>query len=173
MIVWKPYPGHKVLVWKSVVEIVILTMINYLQIPSDAKPVELINSVIWMDNGILYSKPVQGKFTPPSREQMEQDMIKFRQVTNGKKVAMIVEAHPQTEQPLKEDRDFIAEKLSEVTEAMAILTPNAVTRMVANLFFLFKPAPFPTKMFVSVSDAKAWLQDLKKNPRRHNILFAA
>jgi hypothetical protein len=86
------------------------------------------------------------------------------EITAGKKMCMIIEGHPKAETPRKEDRDFIAEKLGEVTSAMAVLTPSPVSRMVANLFFLFKPAPYPMKMFVSVSEAKIWLQScLKRN----------
>ncbi len=144
-----------------------------LQIPPGTKTTELTNSVIWLDNDILYSKPVVGKYTRSTREQMEEDMIKFRKVIGDKKVLMIAEAHPQTEQPRKEDRDFISEKLAEVTLAMAILTPNAVSKMIANLFFLFKPAPFPTKMFLNVSDAKQWLKEIKKNGSGKTLMFAA
>ncbi|MCE3229042.1 MAG: hypothetical protein K0S32_3593 [Bacteroidetes bacterium] len=133
-----------------------------LLIPTDIKTHELSNSIVWIEDDILFSKPKPGPFIHSTREIMLEDLHKFKQITGGKKMCMIIEGHPQAETPPKEDRDFISDKLSEVTKAMAILTPSAVSRMVANLFFLFKPAPYPMKMFVNVSDAKAWLQDCLK-----------
>ena len=94
---------------------------------------------------------------------MDEDMQKFREFVGHRKVLIIAESHPNAESPPKEDRDFISERLTEVTLAMAILTPSAVSRMVVNLFFLFKPPSFPTKMFQSVSDAKQWLLNVKKS----------
>lgn len=115
-----------------------------------------------MRNGYLYSVPKPGPAVDQSREEMLKEVEKFKQITGGQKVNMIVEAHPHRESPRKEDREFIAQQLAEVTNAMAILTPSALSRMVANLFFLFNPAPYPVKMFVSESDAKEWLETVKK-----------
>jgi hypothetical protein len=134
---------------------------NYLNIPYGRETCELTNSVIWFDSdGILYSRHSEAPFVQASREQMEEDMKKFKAFVGDKKVLMIAESHPNAESPSREDRDYISDRLAEVTRAMAILTPSAVSRMVVNLFFLFKPANFPTKMFQNVSDAKQWLQSL-------------
>jgi hypothetical protein len=135
---------------------------SILQAPTYIKTHELSNSIVWIEDGILFSKPKDGPYVHSTKEMMLEDLQKFKQITGGKKMCMIIEGHPQAETPKKEDRDFISEKLAEVTKAMAILTPSAVSRMVANLFFLFKPAQYPMKMFVSVSDAKMWLQDCLK-----------
>jgi hypothetical protein len=136
-----------------------------LQIPPDAKRLELSNSIIWFEDDILYSRPKPGPFVHQSREVMLEDVQKFKAFTGGKKVCMIVEGHPNSESPAKEDRDFIAEQLTDITKAMAVMTPSAVSRMVANLFFLFKPPAYPMKLFLDVSDAKAWLQTcLAKRP---------
>jgi hypothetical protein len=130
-----------------------------LQIPPGVKTLELTNSIVWFDDkGILYSRPTPGPFVNATMQQMESDLHKLKDFTGGKKVFMIAETHPQAESPKKEDRDYIDEKLHELIKALAIITPNAVSRMVTNLFFLFKPPSFPTKMFVSVSDARKWLE---------------
>ena len=136
-----------------------------LQIPADAVTLELSNSVVWLQDGILYSRPKPGPYLVTSREQMDQEMALLRSFIGPGKVNMLAETHPQAESPRKEDRDYIADRLHELVKAMAIITPNAVSRMVTNLFFLFKPPSFPTKMFVNVSDARKWLQtNVTKGP---------
>ncbi|MGZ3883914.1 MAG: DUF7793 family protein, partial [Bacteroidia bacterium] len=57
----------------------------------------------------------------------------------------------------KHQRDFIAEQLSSVTKAMAIITSSPLSRMIANLFFGLKPPPYPVKMFTNENEAKAWI----------------
>jgi hypothetical protein len=134
---------------------------SYLQIPFDRPTCELLNSIIWFDDdGILYSRYKDMRFIQANRAQMETDMQKFKAFVGNKKVLMIAESHPNAESPAKEDRDYISERLTQVTKAMAILTPSALSRMVVNLFFLFKPPSFPTKMFQNVSEAKQWLQNV-------------
>ena len=135
-------------------------------IPENRKVAILSNSVIWFeDDGYLYSRFKDEPFVQATREQMEDDMRIFLQFVGDKKVLIIAESHPRAESPAKNDRDFISEKLNQVTLAMAIMTPSAISRMVVNLFFLFKPPAFPMKMFQSVSDAKKWLQGVKSGPR--------
>ena len=149
-----------------------LRAMNILQIPPGVKTFEMTNSILWFDeNGILYSKP-KPKYIQATRLQMEADMVILKEKTGGKKVFMIAEGHPQAESPRKEDRDYISQQLSELVKALALLTPSAVSRMVANLFFMFKPPAFPMKMFVSVSDAKEWLRSIKGGPQIP-MMFAA
>lgn len=138
---------------------------HYFHIPDDVKTCELTNSIVWFgEDGILYSRYKDAPYVTASRSQMEQEMKKFSGFIGNKKVFMIAESHPNAESPDRKDRDYISDCLSQVTAAMAILTPSALSRMVVNLFFLFKPASFPTKMFQSVSEAKQWLQGVKKGP---------
>ena len=129
-----------------------------IDVPYNAKTYEFINSIIWVgDDGIVYSNPKPERYIEPTRAQMEDDMKRFRAITGNKKVCMISVAHPKARSPKPEDRDFIAKQLEDVTRALAIVTTNAVNRMVANLFFLFKPAPYPMKMFSNLEDARKWL----------------
>lgn len=136
---------------------------SIIQIPPDAKTLEMSNSIIWFEDGILYSKPKSPAYILVTREQMEEDVKKMRAFVGDQKVFMIAEAHPKTESPRKEDQDFIASEIGKLVKALAIITPNALSRMVANLFFLFKPPAYPVKMFVSVSDARHWLKTALKN----------
>jgi hypothetical protein len=132
-----------------------------LEIPYNAKTYEMQNSVIWMDKGVLYSAPRVQDYVKQSREDVLRELARLKTITGGKKVPLIIEAHPMASSPDKDDRDFLAKQLEDITEAMAIITTNAVNKMVANLFFLFNPAPYPMKMFTNVNDAKKWLEKEK------------
>jgi hypothetical protein len=138
-----------------------------LQIPPGVKTLQMANSTIWFDDsGILYSRPSNGDYQIQSRAEMEKEVELMKTFTGNKKVLMIAEVHPKVEQARREDRDYISEQLENIIKALAIITPNAVSRMVTNLYFVFKPAPFPTKMFVNVIDAKKWLlSELQHNSR--------
>ena len=133
-----------------------------LQVPSGVKTLLLKNSILWLEDDILFSRPAESEYVQLSRSQMEEDYNKLRAFVGPRKVCMLAETHPNAESPHREDRDYISERLHELITALAIITPNAVSRMVANLFFLFKPPAYPTKMFVNVSDAKKWLENCKK-----------
>jgi hypothetical protein len=136
-----------------------------LRVPEGAKTLKIANAILWFEGEVLYSRPTEGDFVMQTREEMAADVERMKIFIGNKKVCMIAESHPKSESPRKEDRDYIAQQLEEIIKAIAIITPNAVSRMVANLFFLFKPPSFPTKMFVNVSDAKIWLETcLKKGP---------
>ncbi len=129
-----------------------------LQIPSNAKTYEMANSVIWLDEqGIMYSRPKETPYLRLTTDEFDLEIQKLREIIGHKKVKMILEAHPNSESPRKDERDHIAEQLASVTQAMALITNSAVSRMVANLFFLFKPAPYPMKMFFTAQEAKGWL----------------
>jgi hypothetical protein len=144
-----------------------------LPIPPNAKTVELSNSTIWFDeDGILNSRPKEGPPIVSTRMQMEDDMEKFQAISKGKKVLMLLEAHPRADTPPQEDRQYIAEKLAQVTRAMAILTPSAVSMMVTNVFFLLKPPPYPMKMFMSVSEARKWLVAIGRKGPQTPLLVA-
>ena len=130
-----------------------------LKIPENAKIHHLTNSVIWFDEeGILYSQP-KNLVTETSDEEILSEMEKFRAITGNKKVCMIAEAHPGgSKPPKKEQRALIAKELSSVTKAMAVITTSALSRMIINLFFGFKPPDYPVKMFKNEQDAKDWIR---------------
>jgi hypothetical protein len=41
---------------------------------------------------------------------------------------------------------------------MAIVTSSPLSRMMANLFFSFKPPQYPVKMFQNEKDATEWIR---------------
>jgi hypothetical protein len=131
-----------------------------MDIPSNVKLIDWPTSTIWFDNdGVLYSKPKPGVPEPElSRAESLAQMEEFKKITGGKKVCLILESNSNSKAPKKEDRDFIAEQLTEITKAMGIISTSPLSRMIANLFFGLKPPTYPVKFFSNEKDAKAWIK---------------
>jgi hypothetical protein len=137
-----------------------------LQVPEGVKTLQLSNAIVWMKDGILFSRPTTGEYVQLDRQEMDKEFHQLKNFIGSGKVCMLAETHPKAESPHKEDRDYISERLNDVIKALAIITPNALSRMVTNLFFVFKPPLFPTRMFINVSDAEKWLHACMANETR-------
>lgn len=125
----------------------------------DAQLIEWPTSTLWFDeDGILYSVPKPNAPQPQTREESQKQMDEFRKVVGGKKTCMILATDPSSPPPKKEDRDWIAKELDSITKAMAIISTSPLSRMVANLFFGFKPPAYPVKFFSNKEEAKAWIK---------------
>jgi hypothetical protein len=130
-----------------------------MEIPQGAKTLELAASIIWFgEDGILYSTPKPGIPPKQSMENVSEEMERFKKFTNNKKVCMVAESNPKAPAPAKEERDFIADALTSITKAMAIVTTSPVSKMIANLFFGFKPPGYPVKMFTDKDEAVKWIK---------------
>ena len=130
-----------------------------LQIPPGARTYELQNSIVWFDDsGILYSRPKSDVVVEQSREEILAEMVKFKEITGGRKVCLLAESQKNSKPPKKSERDFIANELNSVVKAMAIVTDSALSKMVVNLFFSFKPPPYPVKLFMNEHDAREWIR---------------
>lgn len=127
--------------------------------PKNAKVIDWPTSKIWFDeDGILYSVPKQEAQQPQTREESQKQMDAFRNLVGEKKTCMILEADPKAPPPKKEDRDWVAKELDSVTKAMAIISTSPLSRMVANLFFGFKPPAYPVRFFANEEEARAWIK---------------
>jgi hypothetical protein len=130
-----------------------------LEIPVDAKLYEMTSSVIWFDkDGIMYSVAKEDAPIDRSMEDIRKEMDALRKIIGNKKVCLIIESNSRGTSPPKEQRDFLAEQINSITKAMAIISTSPLSRMVANLFFSFKPPPYPFKMFSNEKDAKQWIK---------------
>ncbi len=131
-----------------------------MEIPSDVKVIEWSTSFIWFDeDGIMYSTPKPNVKEPElSREESRSQMEEFKKLIGNEKRCMILETNSHSKPPKKEDRDFIAEQLNEITKAMGIISASPLSRMVANLFFGLKPPPYPVKFFSNEKEAKEWIK---------------
>jgi hypothetical protein len=127
--------------------------------PKKAKVVDWPTSTMWFDeDGILYSSPKQGAPQTQTRKESLVQMDEFRKLVGDKKTCMILQTGNSSHPPKKEDRDWISQELESVTKAMAIVSASPLSRMVANLFFGFKPPSYPVKFFPNEIEAKEWIK---------------
>ncbi|HWY10437.1 MAG TPA: hypothetical protein VN026_03875 [Bacteroidia bacterium] len=127
--------------------------------PKNVKIIEFPTSTMWFDeDGVLYSVPKSGAQHVQTREESQKQMDEFRKITGGKKTCMILETDSSAPPPKKEDRDWIAQELDSVTKAMGIISTSPLGRMLANLFFGFKPPAYPVKFFSNQVEAKEWIK---------------
>jgi hypothetical protein len=130
-----------------------------INIPTDVKTFAMSGSTAWLDHdGIFYSVPNEGAPPQQSIDEIKKEMNALRKIIGDKKVCMILESNSKATSPPKEQRDFIADEINSVAKAIAIISSSPLSRMVANLFFSFKPPEYPYKMFSNVSEAKAWIK---------------
>jgi hypothetical protein len=129
-----------------------------MNIPRDVQTHDMPTSIIWIREGIVYSTPKMGTTQEVNGEQMKQDMKKFRTIVGHEKVCMVVEINPKSKPANKEERDLVAAEMASIIKAMALITTSPISKMLANLFFGFKPPPYPTKMFLHEKDATSWIK---------------
>ena len=128
-----------------------------LEIPKEEKVYDLPSSTVWFDgSGILYSvsKPQSRERTI---EEIHDETQKLRDIIGNRKVCIIVESAGRNQVIPKEQRDAIAEEMKSVTRALAIISPSPLSRMVANLFFSFRPPLYPMKLFSQPEEAREWI----------------
>lgn len=93
-----------------------------------------------------------------SADEMGKHLERFREIMGRDKVCIVVEINPKSQPAPKAERDKISAHLSSFIKAMALITSSPITRMVANLFFGFKPPPYHVKMFSNEADATRWIR---------------
>ena len=125
--------------------------------PKSATLIDFPTSISWFDEeGILCSVPK--KDAPAlNMEDAREYVDLFRKQVEDKKVCIVALATGSPEIP-KRERDWIAEEISKFTAAMAVIFTSPMSRMVAQVFFAFKPPTYPVKFFSNEQDAKAWIR---------------
>lgn len=133
-----------------------------MEIPKDAKTYELRSSIMWIDDdGIAFSSPRPDAPLTSTDEEINEDIERFLEITGGKKVCIVIEMASQGVPPPKAQRDLLEESLNKVVKALALVSTSPLSKMLANLFFSFKPPSYPTKMFTDVEEAKKWIKQYK------------
>jgi hypothetical protein len=133
-----------------------------MEIPKGAKTYDLRSSILWFDEeGIAYSTPKPDAPLTSTDDEIRNDINFFLEITGGKKVCIVIETASQGAPPPKAQRDLVEESLNKVVKALAIVTTSPLSKMLANLFFSFKPPAYPTKMFTNVEEATAWVKQYK------------
>jgi len=127
-----------------------------MEIPQNTKIYEFPTSTVWFDeNGIVCS--VAKKVPPLTVPQTREVLIRFRELTGGKKICLVSDSTHSA--PVnKEMRDYLAEVMPEIVLAVAIISRSPVGKMAANLSFSIKRQLYPVRMFNDEMEAKAWLQ---------------
>ena len=124
--------------------------------PASAKVYDLSTSLMWFDeSGVLCS--IAKKVPVQTLEEVKKTVVEFLEITGGKKVCLLSD---NTDSPPanKEMRDYVAEVLPEMVNAVGILSRSALGKMAANLFFALKKQPYPVRFFDNEKDAKEWLK---------------
>ena len=130
-----------------------------MEIPAGAEVIEMPSSTIWFDKeGILYSVSKEPPSGGRKMEDIKAEMDRFRQILGPRKVCIILASNTGTESPPREQRDLISRELNSIAKAIAVISPSPLSRMVANLFFSFKPPAYPMKIFSSQHDARNWIR---------------
>ena len=129
-----------------------------MDIPTDVQTYDMPTSTIWVRDGIVYSTPKIGMNQTVRAEQMDNDLKRFREIVGDKKVCLVVEINPRSKPAPKEERDKVSAQMASFAKAMALIISSPVTRMMANLFFGFKPPPYHLKMFSNEKDATNWIK---------------
>jgi hypothetical protein len=129
-----------------------------MDIPAGTKTHELPSSTIWIKEGIVYSTPKPGPTRETTAAQIKEDLIGFRAFAGQEKICLVVEVNPKSKPASKEERDAVAAEITSIVKAMAMITSSPLTRMLANLFFNFKPPSYPIKMFLNEKDATQWIK---------------
>ncbi len=129
-----------------------------MDIPKNIQTHNLPASIIWVQEGIVYSTPKMGISQELTEAQMKIDMTMFRGMVGSEKVCMVVEINPRTKAASKEERDSVANEITNATKAMALITTSPITKMIANLYFSSKPPAYHVKMFLNETDASRWIR---------------
>jgi hypothetical protein len=128
-----------------------------LKLPTNYEVIETKRSFVWLDSeGILYG--ISKKNAPATTiEEVKELLDKYVEVAKGKKICMLVDVTNATPND-KKVREYIAVEFPKTVSALAMVSASAVGRMVATLFFVVKPTPYPAKIFATEKEAKEWLK---------------
>ena len=126
--------------------------------PSESAQItETPTSTSWFDDdGILCV--ISKKGTQPTLEERKKRTEDFKKALGGKKICMLVDITNASESS-KEAKDYLAEELPKILNAMAFISKSPLGTMLANLYLGLKPPPFPSKIFSNEADARKWLKN--------------
>lgn len=130
--------------------------------PNTAEVHDFPANLVWFDEDKIYYSIAKPNVPAMGKEELVEFMRRLRELVNNKKVCMIVKVNASDPLLNKEDRNWLAQQLEEVTAAMAVVHDSPMGRMVANLYFGIRPGKYPMKFFGSVEDAKQWIMQYLK-----------
>lgn len=94
-------------------------------------------------------------------EDMEENIRLRREIQHEKPILVLLDIRNLAEIS-KEARKYGAEdKVTKLNIAMAVITGNLTTKLIANFFIKFNKPKTPTRMFSSYENAVTWLNGFK------------
>lgn len=132
-----------------------------MKVPTHLKIHDWGKSLVWIDeDGIVFvlTKTENVPEEDPTREEVLRMLEEYKEITNYQKRCLIIEGNSRKKTPNKEQRDYTEKIMNDITKALAIVSTSPLSRMLANLYFGFKPPQFPVKFFENETDAKEWIK---------------
>jgi hypothetical protein len=123
--------------------------------PDSAEVFETETSKYWFVGDLLYIVTKHGP--EPDLEIQKKRTEEFKQKLGGKKVCAIVDISHSSPSS-KKAREYNTGELPKIFKAMAFVTKNPLSRMLANIYLGVKPLPFPVKMCSCEEEAHKWIQ---------------
>jgi len=133
-----------------------LNKFNLIIPPDNAEIYDWETSTFWFDTDEILCS-VSKKVPVQSIEDTIRVIEKFKKIIGDRKVCMLIDVTNSTESS-REVRDYAALELPKFVKAIAMISQSALGKMLANLFFTIKKQPYPTKMFNTEKEARAWLR---------------
>ncbi|AFD08944.1 SpoIIAA family protein [Solitalea canadensis] len=125
------------------------------QIPENVERFEGELGTYWFDeNGILCS--VSNKILR-TLDNVKSNINLIKKISNNTPVCILVYLS-RSPQPDKQTRDFVAQQLSSIYKAMAIVSNSSLGSFVINFIFKFQKPSIPMRTFSNEEDAKEWLK---------------
>lgn len=125
------------------------------QIPENIEKFEGKLGTYWFDeDGILHS--VSNKILR-TMENVSANINLIKRISNNTPVCILVYLS-RSPQPDKQTRDFVAQQLSSIYKAMAIVSNSSLGSFVINFIFKFQKPSIPMRTFANEKDAKEWLK---------------
>ncbi len=127
-----------------------------MEAPKDVKLFEGELATFWFDeSGILCAN---SKIIERTMENQKRNYDFIREICANKKVCILTDT--TTSSPLeKEVRNYVANEIKTVFNAMAIISHSALGKMISNSFLMLHTPAIPVKFFSDEKEAKVWLHN--------------
>jgi hypothetical protein len=128
-----------------------------LQPPVNKEIIDTKTSILWFDEGILYSI---AKKKPRTLEDIKDSIKTLKNIIGTKKVCLITDT-TNTQAYSMEMREELTRELSKLFKAIAILPCSPVGEMIGAIIFMGQDK-VPSMMFDKVEEAKEWIGQYTK-----------
>jgi hypothetical protein len=126
--------------------------------PAGAEVTEAEIAYFWMeDNGIVC---IVAKKVRRSMQNLAEYTNTLKERIKNKKIYCLVDL-TNVQSYSREEKQFLADQLKDITKAIAVVSSSPVGRMMSQVLFV-NPGLFPFRHFNSVREAREWLKELRE-----------